>query len=84
MNFPLLYSEADRSAGSLLIERLGKLHEDRLAMGAAGDHRAAVRDARLIQDLVETATVSQLRAAVVQLTTPELRPVLPVVVGRPS
>lgn len=82
MNPGQLYRESDRAAARLLVERLDKLHTDRLAMEAISNHRAAVRDSKLIQDLLETATPEQLRAAVVQLTTPELRPALPVVLGR--
>lgn len=77
-----LYRESDRAAARLLVERLGKLHEDRLAMEAIGNASAVARDVRLIEDLLEHATPQQVRAAVVQLTTPELRPALPVVLGR--
>lgn len=84
MNPGQLYRESDRAAARLLVNRLDSLQADRVTMSNAGDHRAAVRDARLIQDLVEHATPEQLRAAVVQLTTPELRPALPVVLGRQS
>jgi hypothetical protein len=78
------YLDADRQAASLLVERIDKLHEDRLAMEAIGNTSAAVRDSVLIHELLDTATVPQLKAALIQLTTPELRPALPVVLGRSS
>jgi hypothetical protein len=84
MNPGAPYRESDRAAARLLIERIGKCNTDRLAMEAINNHRGAVRDARLVQDLLASATVEQLRAAVVELTTPELRPALPVVLGRSS
>lgn len=75
------YLDADRQAASLLVERIDKLNEDRLAMEAIGNTVAAVRDSVLIHDLLDTATPAQLRAALVQLTTPELRPSVPVVIA---
>jgi len=75
------YLDSDRQAASRLVERIDLLNADRLAMEAIGNSAAAVRDAILVTDLLDTATPAQLRAAVVQLTTPELRPALPVVLG---
>lgn len=75
------YLDADRQAASLLVERIDKLNEDRLAMEAIGNTVSAVRDSVLIHDLLDTATPAQLRAALVQLTTPELRPSVPVVIA---
>ena len=75
-----LYAGADFDAASSTIRRIGLLHADRLTQERAGDSAAAVRDAGLIANLIETMTVAQLRAAVVQLTTPELQP--PTAVGR--
>lgn len=66
------YTDADRLAGAKLVERLGLLHTDRLAQEARGAHGLAVRDAVLINDLVDDATPAQLRAALIHATTPEL------------
>ena len=77
----LAYRAADVDAAHHLVRRLDLLHADRYAQDTAGDHAAAVRDARLIHDLVGTATMPQLQAALIKATTPELRSI-PVVLGR--
>lgn len=77
----LAYRAADLDAAHHLVRRLDLLHADRCAQDTAGDQPAAVRDARLIHDLVSTATAEQVRAALILATTPELRSI-PVVFGR--
>lgn len=79
-----LFPDTDRLAGAKLVERIGLLNTDRLAREAEGDHSSGVRDSVLIHDLLDTATPAELRAALIQATTPELRPPLPVVFGRSS
>lgn len=81
LNRDLAYRSADVDAAHHLVRRLDLLHADRCAQDTAGDAVAAVRDARLIHDLVGTATVPQLQAALILATTPELRSI-PVVFGR--
>jgi hypothetical protein len=76
----LAYRSADVDAAQHLVRRLDLLHADRCAQATAGDEAAAVRDARLIPDLIGTATVPQLQAALILATTPELRSI-PVVLG---
>ncbi len=79
----LAFRSADVDAAHHLLRRLNLLHADRCAQDTAGDPAAAVRDARLIHDLVDTATPQQVRAALIMATTPELRSI-PVVLGRSS
>lgn len=84
MNLGQVYRDSDRLAAVRLIERIDGLNEHRLAMTRAGNSRAAVVAADQIHGLLDVMTAEQLRAAVVQLTTPELRPALPVVVAAPA
>jgi hypothetical protein len=77
----LAFRAADVDAAHHLVRRLDLLHADRCAQETAGSPAAAVRDARLIHDQVEGATMQQLRAALILATTPELRSI-PVVLGR--
>lgn len=76
----LAFRAADVDAAQHLVRRLDLLHADRCAQDTAGDPAAAVRDAQLIHNLVDTATPQQLRAALIMATTPELRSV-PVALG---
>lgn len=75
---------SDLSAARILIDRIGKLNEHRLAMDDAGHARQAAAAADNIHGLLDTCTAQELRAAVIQLTTPELRPAVPVVVVGPG
>lgn len=84
MNLDAHYRASDIDAARQLIARLDKLHGDRLESGRAGRDVFAVRASLLILDLVDTATVPQLRAAVVLLSTPELRSVPVVVADQPG
>ena len=79
-----LYSPADYQHAADTIRRIGLCNDDRLLAERIGNTVASVRDARLVHDLVETTTPAVLRAMVVQLTTPELRPAIPVVFGPTS
>lgn len=79
-----LYNAEDYSRAADTIRRIGNCHEYRLASELAARPGRAVAAARLAIDLVETATIAELRAMVVQLTTPELRPAVPVVLGPTS
>lgn len=76
-----LYDGDEWAYAAETIRRVNICHERRIAqtrLGVAGD---AVLAAELAVDLVESATPAVLRAMVVQLTTPELRPAVPVVLG---
>lgn len=68
-----LFPDTDRLAGAKLVERIGLLNTDRLASEAANDTRASVRDAVLINDLLDHAPLAVLKAALLHATTPELR-----------
>lgn len=67
-----LYPDTDRLAGAKLVERIGKLNTDRLKREAVDDTRASVRDAVLINDLLDHATLAELKSALLHATTPEL------------
>lgn len=75
-----LYTGADYQRAADTIRRIGTCHDQRIAADVSDRPGRAVAAARLAVDLVETATTAELRAMVVQLTTPELRPAVPVVV----
>lgn len=75
----VLYTATDFDWASATIRRLGLCHEHRVQLERAGNLRDAVEDAKTAQSLIAAATVEQLRAMVVQLTTPELRAMATVV-----
>lgn len=69
-----LYAGADFEQASATIRRIGALHAHRAELERAGHTAMAVEDAATIMSMVAAATAPVLRAMVVQLTTPELRP----------
>lgn len=79
-----LYSAADFGRATETIRRINLCHERRLNQLGLGLAGGSVAAAQLVLDLVEAATPAELRAMVTQLTTPELRPAVPVVLGPTS
>lgn len=70
MNLGLHFRESDLTLARTLGERLVVLHLDCRGAVAAEDHAAARRDLDLAVDLVEHATVQQLRAALLITSEP--------------
>lgn len=70
MNLNALFIPPDIAAGRQLADRLGKLHLDWAGAAAAKDAAACTRDTFIAEDLLGSATLAQLRAALLIATAP--------------